>query len=123
MHIKYILLEDEYYTSVNLKKMISEIRPGYIPVGESDSAGRISELIQNTTPDLIIADIQLADGTCINALRKFWRNNCLIIFTGFEKYKTELKGLNVIDFVLKPISKEDIACSIEKFENTYNNFY
>lgn len=56
MHIKYILLEDEYYTSVNLKNMISEIRPGYVPVGESDSAGRILELLQNTSPDLIIRE-------------------------------------------------------------------
>ena len=58
-----LLLEDEEPAAKRLQKMLKEIEPGaVIPENIVSVSSSIQWLQQNPLPDLIISDIQLADG-------------------------------------------------------------
>ena len=114
--IKYLLLEDEYYTALSIKMMIAKARPHYVLVGECESAKDAVSLIASTHPDLIISSVILCDGISLNTLR-----SChipVIIFTGFPNFRELYQLPNLVDYVLKPISEHDVATSLSKFEKS-----
>jgi len=60
-------------------------------------------------------DVQLGDGLSFDIFRQV-EMSCPVIFTtAFDEYAIKAFELNSIDYLLKPINKEKLAKSIEKF--------
>ncbi len=117
--VYYIILEDEDIISLGLQHTISMIRPHYELLSAKESALDASELLNDDRVDLIITDVCYADGFCFEMLRSIGCNKPLIVFTGYEQYRDNFKGLNIIDFSLKPISPEQLERSLSRFEEQY----
>jgi len=66
-------------------------------------------------PDLILADIQLADGISLDV---FTENNikCPVIFTtAYNEYAIRAFKVNSIDYLLKPIDKKELKAALDKY--------
>jgi len=112
-----LLLEDEEPAAKRLEKMLKEIDPA-ITVQESivSVASGIKWLNENPLPDLVISDIQLADGLSFEIFKAV-KTLCPVIFTtAFDQYAIEAFKVNSIDYLLKPIKKEALATAIEKYK-------
>lgn len=118
--INYVLFEDEYYTSISLKSMIADFRPNYCLVGESESVAMAASILDKQSPDLVITSMQLADGCGIDALR-LSHSRMPTILIAEHKANITSDGLNVIDYLLKPVSAECLWQSIVKFEKHISN--
>ena len=71
---------------------------------------------ENEEPDLVISDIQLADGVSFQIYEEL-ELDCPIIFaTAYDQYAIKAFELNSIDYLLKPFSKETLQKSFDKLD-------
>jgi DNA-binding LytR/AlgR family response regulator len=115
--MKILIIEDEDPAAKRLQKMLTEIEPG---AEVSDNIVSVSSAIKwfaaNKLPDLIIADIQLSDGLSFEIFKAV-EILCPVIFTtAYDQYAIEAFKVNSIDYLLKPIKKEELANAITKYK-------
>ncbi len=76
--------------------------------------------IKSTRPDLLFLDIQMPQLTGTDLLRTIKNPPATIITTAFPEFALEGYELNVIDYLLKPISFERFLKAIDKYETWLN---
>lgn len=115
---RILILEDEKLNSERIKRLILKIRPDVEIAGVLASIkSTVSWLSENKCPDLILMDIQLADGLSFEIFN-LTDINCPIIFTtAYDEYAIKAFKYNSIDYLLKPIEKNELEAAIIKFEN------
>lgn len=114
MAIKCILIDDEPPAIELLKKHISAI-PDLEIVATCNSAIVASEILKNTTVDLLFLDIQMPVLTGIDFLKSGKKLPKVILTTAHREYALESYDLDVVDYLLKPISFERFFKSIERY--------
>jgi len=113
--MKVLLLEDETRAANHLERLLSRVAP-HIKVDARLESVRdgLRYLQNNPEPELIFADIQLADGISFEIFNQF-SVKCPIIFTtAYDHYAIEAFKTNGIDYLLKPIEEERLAQAISK---------
>ena len=113
---KILIIEDEEAASRRLSKMIIEILPdSFIYPAIVSITSAVNWLQNNPTPDLLFLDVHLSDGQSFEIF-KLVKVTCPIIFTtAYDQYALEAFKVNSIDYLLKPIKKEELQRSINKF--------
>lgn len=117
--MKILLIEDEDPAAKRLQKMLKEIEPD---AEVSDNIVSIASAVkwfnENALPDLIISDIQLSDGLSFEIFKAI-EILCPVIFTtAYDQYAIEAFKVNSIDYLLKPIKKEELGNAITKYKKT-----
>lgn len=115
--MRILIIEDEIPAANRLEKLISECRPEAIVVEIIDTVEDALEWFsENEEPDLVISDIQLADGVSFQIYEEL-ELDCPIIFaTAYDQYAIKAFELNSIDYLLKPFSKETLQKSFDKLD-------
>ncbi|HYG20972.1 MAG TPA: LytTR family DNA-binding domain-containing protein [Ohtaekwangia sp.] len=116
--INAIIIDDEEHCIERLSRLLAvhcadrvKVSGAYRTVPEGEAA------VKNKTPDLIFLDIQLHDKTGFDLLEKIDVTQTRIIFTtAFEQYAIAAFKFSAIDYLLKPVSKEELMASVEKAE-------
>jgi len=117
--MKLYLLEDEPLALARIKALCTELDPEISVVGESDSAiDAIKWFENNPEPELIITDIQLADGTCFDLFAAHSPRCPVIFITAYNQYAIQAFKLNTIDYLLKPLKKDDLATALKKYHSS-----
>ncbi|MFD0795140.1 LytR/AlgR family response regulator transcription factor [Mucilaginibacter litoreus] len=118
-----IIIEDELRTARSLETIIKEIKPNASITGRYQSVeDSVAALSENTQPDLIFMDIQLADGLSFEIFKSV-KITCPVVFcTAFDEYSLEAFKSNGVDYVLKPFSKDDIKEALRKVDDLKNFF-
>jgi two-component system LytT family response regulator len=117
-----LILEDEVPAARRIQKLVQELRPNSSLQGPFDSvASTVNYLRENTPPDLIIADIQLADGLSFDLFQQL-QLNCPVIFTtAFDEYAIRAFRVNSIDYLLKPIDRQALGDALTKHHQLFLN--
>ncbi|MFT4900585.1 MAG: DNA-binding LytR/AlgR family response regulator [Flavobacteriales bacterium] len=115
--MKILIIEDEIPAAKRLEKLIFECRPDAEILDVIDTVEDALEWFENNNdPDLVISDIQLADGISFEIYENV-EIDCPIIFaTAYDEYAIKAFELNSIDYLLKPFSKETLEKSFVKLE-------
>ena len=115
--MKIFIVEDEKAALNNLKVLISEINPQAEIIGQSDTVCNTIEWFKNNDmPDLVIMDIHLADGSAFEIF-DYTEITCPIIFTtAYDEYALKAFKVNSIDYLLKPINKDELRNAFAKYE-------
>jgi DNA-binding LytR/AlgR family response regulator len=117
--IKVVILEDEEPAAKRLQKMIEELERGTEVVASIDSVERAIEWLNNhDAPDLIFSDIQLSDGISFEIFKSAAPRCPVIFITAYDQYALDAFKLNSIDYLLKPVKKEELKAAITKFKQT-----
>lgn len=113
--MKAIIIEDEKLVAKELTFKIAEIEPNMEILAVLPSVKTaLNWLNDNAEPDVIFADIQLADGVSFEIFEKF-QLTCPIIFTtSYNEYAIKAFKVNGIDYLLKPVEPEDLEKAINK---------
>lgn len=117
--LRILIIEDEEPAAKRLLKMIRETEPA---IELLDSIATVSAAIkwfmENDPPDLIFSDIQLADGTSFDIFKEV-KPICPVIFiTAYDQYAIDAFKLNSIDYLLKPLKKDELLAAMIKFKKT-----
>jgi DNA-binding LytR/AlgR family response regulator len=113
-----LIIEDEPHAAQRLVKLIEELVPGVNILGKIDSVKKSVQWIsENPTPDLIFMDIQLADGISFQIFDQC-EVKCPVIFTtAYDAYALKAFKVNSIDYILKPVDKDDLEAAFRKLNS------
>lgn len=113
-----LIIEDEEPAFRRLQKMLKEIEPDHTLFDQIVSvSSAIKWFKENDAPDLVISDIQLSDGISFDIFKQV-DVKCPIIFTtAYDQYAIEAFKVNSIDYLLKPVKKEELQHAVSKFKN------
>jgi len=116
---RVVIIEDESHNSTMLKGLVNELRPDWKIVAILESVkDSIEWLRDNKAPDLMLVDIQLSDGLSFSIFREIdpGISSRIIFTTAYDEYAIRAFQVNSIDYLLKPIKKEDLESSFRKYE-------
>ena len=115
--IKALIIEDEQFAEERLKNLLKDIPENIEVITTLDSVeGAINWLHAHPPPDLIFLDIQLSDGQCFTIFEYVQFQSPVIFTTAYDEYAIKAFEVNSIDYLLKPIKKEQLENSIKKYQ-------
>ncbi|MDR2810166.1 MAG: LytTR family DNA-binding domain-containing protein [Tannerellaceae bacterium] len=116
-----LIIENDTLSFESLKHILLNITTDIHIVGNTTSVVQtIDWLGANPPPDLIFMDILLPDGLSFNIFHYIETEIPVVITTAHEKYALKAFRLNSIDYLLKPIGKEDVKRALAKFNKQMN---
>lgn len=118
--MKILIVEDERLAAEKLKRLVLDIDHSAEICGQLESVeDSVNWFHQNEMPDLIFMDIQLDDGTCFEIFETVKIRTPIIFTTAYDQYAIKAFKVNGIDYLLKPVSREDLLAALEKFRELY----
>lgn len=113
--MKALIIEDETAAAINLEALLRKVEPSLQIEAVLESVGESVEwLSSHPMPDLIFMDIHLADGESFRIFDRV-EIDCPIIFTtAYDQYALEAFKVNSIDYLLKPITQNDLQRALDK---------
>ena len=114
--MKILIVEDEDLAVKKLKKTLFSVDESATVVGEADSIkSTVNWLQTNPAPDLILMDIELADGQSFEIFNHVEVKSPVIFITSYDEYALKAFKVNSVDYLLKPVQKEDLHAALDKF--------
>lgn len=122
--LNVLICEDETPAGKLLKSYLNEIDAGISIEGILETGEEAKEVILNRGEhiDLIFMDIELADGPCFNTLDQMELTIPIIFTTAYDEYALKAFRLNSVDYLVKPITKEDVKSALDKFNTMRATF-
>ena len=115
--MKVLIVEDEKAAVRRLKILLEELDPGIEIIGVCDTASTAISWLGSHRPDLAFFDIQLADTLSFSVFEHV-NVNCPVIFTtAYDQYALKAFEVNSIDYLLKPIQKEQLERALKKYHH------
>ncbi|TDH24103.1 response regulator transcription factor [Segetibacter sp. 3557_3] len=111
-----LIIEDEEAAARRLQKMILEVVPDaeVLPFVTGIQSA-INWFQANSAPDLIFCDIHLSDGNSFEIFRQVRITAPIIFSTAYDQYALQAFKVNSIDYLLKPVKKDELDRAIKKF--------
>lgn len=116
--MRILIVEDEELAVKKLQKTLAAVDSNANVVGTTDSIQSTVEwLNDNPAPDLILMDIELADGQSFAIFNHTEVKSPVIFTTSYDEYALKAFKVNSIDYLLKPVQKEDLEAALKKFHS------
>ena len=116
--MKVFIIEDEELAVKKLRKTLESVDDSAEVVGVAESIkASVNWLQSNPPPDLILMDIELCDGQSFEIFDKVQVKSTVIFTTSYDEYALKAFKVNSIDYLLKPVQKEDLRAALEKLKN------
>lgn len=125
--IRTLIIEDEKPAARKLERLLSLFADLELITTINSVEEGVEFFRNNEHPDLIFSDIVLGDGLSFDIFEKVPTKSFIIYTTAFDQYTLKAFKLNSIDYLLKPITEEDLKSAIEKYksflpqEQSYND--
>ncbi|AXG69233.1 transcriptional regulatory protein YpdB [Kordia sp. SMS9] len=114
-----LIIEDEFRAANQLQNMLKQCGFQYHLADTIDTVEDAVKWFQtNEMPNLVFMDIQLADGLSFEIFQKVEVEAPIIFTTAFDQYAIQAFKVNSVDYLLKPIQKEDLQKALEKFNKS-----
>ncbi len=117
-----LIIEDEPLAAKRIEMLVLELLPDARILDKIDSVKKSVQWFKNNlSPDLTLMDIQLADGTSFQIFEQC-EVRCPVIFTtAYDEYALKAFKVNSIDYILKPVDKNDLQLALRKLETLTRN--
>lgn len=114
--MKVLIIEDERPAAQKLIRMLNEINARIEVVNVIRSVEQaVNWISKNPSPELIFMDIQLEDGLCFDIFENCRIDSPIIFTTAYDEYALRAFKVNSVDYLLKPIDRNELKNAIEKF--------
>lgn len=115
--MKVLIIEDEALAADRLLKLVTDAEPNAEILGKLESVRSVVYWFNtNTKPDLIFMDVQLADGLCFEIFDQVKVDTPIIFTTAYNEYALKAFKVNSVDYLLKPIDKDELLSAMAKFK-------
>ncbi len=119
MKLKCLIVDDEPIARQGMEEYVQEI--SFLQLtGSCDSALKASQLLEQKPVDLMLLDIRMPKLSGIDFLRGLQNPPLVIFTTAYSDFAVESYSLDVIDYLLKPISFERFLKAATKALDYYS---
>ncbi|WP_028664826.1 LytR/AlgR family response regulator transcription factor [Runella zeae] len=116
--MKILILEDEPLAAKRLESLVKSVEPSGEILAKIESVrGAVKWLSENPQPDLILMDIQLADGLSFEIFTQVNVKAPIIFTTAYDEYAIRAFKVNSVDYLLKPIDVDELETAIVKLKS------
>ncbi len=119
--IKAVIVDDEKSARELLRGLIEDHSQVITIAGEAGSVDEALKVIAQEKPRILFLDIEMGKETSFDLLQKLepgMREEMELIFTtAHESYALQAIKFAALDYLLKPITKDDLKQALEKIEN------
>jgi two-component system, LytTR family, response regulator LytT len=113
-----LIIEDELLAAQRMQMLVKNYDPSINIVGILESVEEaVQWLSTKKQPDLLLVDIQLADGHSFEIFKKVQIQKPIIFTTAFNQYALDAFQLLSIDYVLKPVTAEALSNAFAKYKS------
>src|SRR4051812_8981299 len=113
--ITAVLVDDEPQGVSLLQNMLKQYCPHVHIIGTAGNVEEAWTLISAAGPELVFLDIEMPEASGFHLLKKFAPNSFHVIFTtAHEQYAIKAIRHSALDYLLKPISIEELKIAVEK---------
>lgn len=113
MSISCVIVDDEPLARSLLKDYVSKV-PSLNLVEVCSSPVAAMEVMQKQGVDLLFLDIQMPEITGINLLKIMKKKPMVVLTTAYSEYALESYELDVVDYLLKPITFSRFLQAVDK---------
>ena len=123
-----IIVEDELNAFNYLNKLLARTIGAFNLLHHIESVEEAVNIFSSAPEvDLVFMDIQLADGLCFEIFNHVTIETSIIFTTAYDAYGIEAFKVNSIDYLLKPIEKDELERALKKYDkisanNSPNNY-
>ena len=111
--MKAIIIDDERLARAELRRLLaahSEIEIA----GEACNGDEALTLIAQTSPDLLLLDVQMPGLTGFDVLERLDEIPQVIFTTAYDAYAIKAFEVNALDYLMKPIAPARLAAALAK---------
>lgn len=114
MKFKYLIIDDEPLARKLIASHAAKIETLEL-VGQCENAIEATQAIRNQKIDLIFLDIEMPELSGLDFIRTLKNPPAIILVTAHRNFAPEAFELDVLDYLLKPVSFERFLKSVNKF--------
>lgn len=117
--MKTAIIEDEKLTADRMRDILEQHFPTVEVVAILYSVAEAKEWFSNHPhPELVLMDIELGDGTSFDILNSISIQSRIIFTTAYDEYAIRAFKYNSIDYLLKPIDKNELGDALQKLNDS-----
>ncbi len=114
--LRTIIVDDEPLAVERMQHLCNAI-PNLEVIATASDGDQVADLVDRTSPDLILLDIGMPQMDGISAARALsgkLNKPAVIFVTAYDNFAVEAFDLDVVDYLLKPVSPERLARAIAR---------
>lgn len=116
-----LIVEDNTMSGLKLKDLLTDHYPHARVEGIASSLQEARNYIKENTLDLLFLDIELPDGNGFDLLSELPEVHFeVIVTTSHSNYMLEAIRHSALDFLIKPVTKEDLDHAMQRFAKSLN---
>ncbi len=118
---KLIIADDEDVIRNGLVKLLDWEALGFEVAQVFSDGDEIIEYLEYFTPDVILTDVKMVNASGIDVARYVMENKIgckVLLLSGFHEFELAVNAIKfgVSDYLLKPVSPEELQCTFEKLK-------
>jgi two-component system LytT family response regulator len=115
--IRTVLVDDEIDSISVLQKLLDAFCPQVEIVGTAGGVETAIEVIREAKPDLLLLDIEMAQGNAFDLLNQLQPLEFQVVFvTAFDNYAIRAFKYSAVDYLLKPVDIDDLRDAIGRVQ-------
>ena len=119
MNMKCIIVDDEPLAREGMERLVNEA--GFLElVGQCSNAMEANKVLAKEKADLIFLDIQMPGMRGTDFLKSLSAKPLVIITTAYPNFALEGFELNVLDYLVKPITPERFLKSVNRAKEVFD---
>lgn len=118
---KTLIVDDEPLARLRLQRLISEFPQTFEIIGEAENGEDALNKIEALKPELVFLDIQMPEMNGFEVLQQLSFFPKVIFCTAFDEYALKAFESHCIDYLVKPLTKERFAKTVEKLNRLNGN--
>jgi len=111
-----IIADDEEHLRADLRRKLARIWPELTIVGEAANGNEAVELVARLRPDICFLDIRMPGLSGLEVGRRVVAGCRVVFVTAFDQYAVEAFRQAAVDYLLKPVSEERLAETVQRLQ-------
>ena len=111
--MKALIIDDERLARAELRRLLAA-HPEIEIAGEACNGEEALALIGQTSPDLLLLDVQMPGMTGFDVLERLDDVPQVIFTTAYDAYAIKAFEVNALDYLMKPIAPARLATALSK---------
>ncbi len=114
--ITAVIADDEIHLANYLHERLTALWPELSIVGIAKNGPEAVRLIDDENPAIVFLDIRMPGLTGLEVAARIDKKTHVVFVTAFDQYAVDAFDRNASDYLLKPVSDERLARSIERLK-------